>query len=137
MRTLVSQVMFLPTHIADRIRAWVAGTPKASGHADHESAKYGGISLMGTIGSTWLLRPDGTFWDVDDDFGKPPQPLAEELHTVALVEGAERHAWLAELIPRRPSAATDCKPCNGRGYVDAGRSVFCPTCSALGWIAAP
>src|ERR1044071_8420414 len=31
------------------------------------SAKAGAIALMGTIGSVWLLRPDGTLLDVDAD----------------------------------------------------------------------
>src|SRR3954469_6703445 len=107
--------MGLPSHIVDRITSILATMDTAGLHVDHEAARYGGISLMGTIGATWLLRPDGTFWDVDDDSGKPLQPLPAELHVTALVAGTERHHWLNELLPVRPSNAVDCGPCNGRG----------------------
>jgi hypothetical protein len=129
--------MDLPGPIAERIRAWVTDTPKASFHVDQQSARYGGISLMGTIGSIWLLRPDGTLWEVDDDSGKPLRPLAEQFQTTALVAGPERHSWLAELLPRRPSAAIDCSQCMGTGKLRVGEDpeqfVYCPTCHALGW----
>jgi hypothetical protein len=129
--------MQLPTHIAERIRIWVAETPKESLHVDHEAARHGGISLLGTIGSTWLLRPDGTFWDVDDDFGKPLQALPEKYHSTALVSGVERHPWLAELLPTRPEEALECTDCLGRGRIFVGTErdnfVYCPACGALGW----
>lgn len=80
--------------------------------------------LMGTIGSTWLLRPDGTFWDVDDDTGKPLQPLAKQFHMTALVAGADRHRWLGELLPRRPVNAVHCSDCNGRGRIGLGFAAF-------------
>ena len=125
-------------HIADRIRSWVAETPKASFHVDNECARYGGISLDATIGSIWLLRPDGSFWDVDDDSGKPLQPLAEQWQLTALVAGAERHHWLRELVPQRPPGAGDCPGCGGAGKLrtgsDAEHFVYCPACQALGWI---
>jgi hypothetical protein len=129
--------MQLPTHIAERIRVWVAETPKESFHVDEEAARHGGISLLGTIGSTWLLRPDGTFWDVDDDFGKPLQPLAREFHSTALVAGVERHPWLAELLPSRPNQAVDCSDCAGTGRLfvknEPTNFIHCFTCGALGW----
>src|SRR5687767_6230403 len=109
--------MQLPAHIAERIRNWVAVTPKESLHVDEEAARHGGISLLGTIGATWLLRPDGTFWDVDDDFGKPLQPLADQFQSTALVAGAERHPWLSELLPARPPETRDCRDCSGRGRI--------------------
>jgi hypothetical protein len=99
----------LPGHIADRIRSIVASTSKEGFHVDCEAARHGGIALMGTIGSTWLLRPDGTFWDVDDDFGRPIAPLGPEWHDGAIRVGVERHAWLAEIIPPRPETAVDCQ----------------------------
>jgi hypothetical protein len=42
--------MDLPSPIVERIRGWVANTPKTGFHVDHESARHGGMSLMGTIG---------------------------------------------------------------------------------------
>jgi hypothetical protein len=130
--------MELPNHIAERIRDWVARTPKESLHVDHEAARYGGISLLGTIGATWLMRPDGTLWDVDDDFGRPLQPLADRFHSTALVAGVDRHPWLAELLPSRPVDALDCRDCAGRGRIgpadDPSTFAYCSACGSLGWI---
>jgi hypothetical protein len=96
---------------------------------------------MGTIGSVWLMRPDGSLWDVDDDFGKPLQPLPKDLHVMALVAGTERHEWLVELIPPRPADALDCITCHGRGRICANPEsngfAYCPTCCALGWVVGP
>ncbi len=82
--------MRLPEHVAERILSTVAGTPTSGGHIDNEAARYGGVALMGTIGAVWLLRPDGTLWEVDDDFGRPLVPLSPEWHHAALACGAER-----------------------------------------------
>lgn len=129
--------MDLPARVAERIRGWVSDTPKGSFDVDEEAARYGGISLMGTIGSIWLLRPDGTFWDVDDDWGKPVQPLSEQFHTTALVAGSERHSWLRELLPQRPNAAVDCSQCAGTGKLRPVGApehfAYCPRCHGLGW----
>jgi hypothetical protein len=129
----------LPAHIADRIRALVASTSTVGHHIDQEAARHGAVALMGTIGSLWLMRPDGTLWDVDDDSGKHLQPLPPELHLTALVAGAERYPWLAELLPSRPLDALDCTTCRGRGRLHGNpphqdHYVYCTHCSALGWI---
>jgi len=129
--------VLLPRHIADRIAHIVATTAPASFDVDAEAAKYGGIGLMGTIGTLWLLRPDGTFWDVDDDFGKPLTPLEPEWHHAALVCGAERHPWLAEVIPPRPADAVTCGSCNGVGFHpvhgESHKGVLCSDCHVRGW----
>lgn len=129
--------MGLPAHIAERIRSAVAGTSTEGGHIDNEAARYGGVALMGTIGAVWLLRPDGTLWDVDDDSGRPLVPLAAEWHHAALVCGAERYPWLAELVPPRPDDAVTCGKCGGRGKVAVsesdGSGFFCPGCYMCGW----
>jgi hypothetical protein len=50
--------VLLPAHIVERIRAIVATTePVGGGHIDNEAAKYGGIALMGTIGTILLEAP--------------------------------------------------------------------------------
>jgi hypothetical protein len=128
----------LPVEIAQRIRSVVASTPKEGGHLDNEAARYGGVALMGTIGAVWLLRPDGTLWEVDDDFGRPLVPLRPEWHHAAVACGAQRYPWLAGLIPPRPLNAVQCATCEGRGRIGAGSSsddggVFCPECHARGW----
>src|SRR5882672_6621964 len=103
--------MELPAHIADRIRSLVAAMSTDGAHVDNEAARYGGIPLMGTIGAVWLIRPDGSLWEVDDDSGRPLQPLPAELHLTAMVAGTERHDWLAELLPTRSQNAIDCAVC--------------------------
>jgi hypothetical protein len=132
------RAVVVPEHVAARIRSLVACTPAEGGHIDNEAARYGGVALMGTIGAVWLLRPDGTLWDVDDDFGRPIFPLSPEWHHAALACGAERHPWLAELVPRRPADVRSCATCSGRGRLPAAgssdpRGIFCPECHARGW----
>lgn len=77
-----------PEHIAQRIRAIVARTSTLGGHIDNEAARYGGIAVMSTIGAVWLLRPDGTVWEVDDDCGRPLTPLPAEWYHAAIACGA-------------------------------------------------
>src|SRR5260370_37709748 len=132
--------MELPVHIADRIRDLVASTSTEGGHVDNEAARYGGIPLMGTIGAVWLIRPDGSLWDVDDDSGRPLRPLPAEFHVTAIVAGTERHDWLAELLPTPPRSAIDCTVGRGRGRIFFAPAsdgfVYCAVCKALGWVAA-
>jgi hypothetical protein len=128
----------LPQHIAERIRSIVASTPTDSGHIDSEAAKYGGVALMGTIGAVWLLRPDGTLWEVDDDFGRPLAPLPREWHHAAMVYGATRYQWLAELIPPRPADALTCSACKGHSWIPSAactdpNGLLCPECRGRGW----
>lgn len=131
-----------PAQVADRIRTFVERTTREGDddptrYVDNEAARYGGISLMGMIGAIWLLRPDGTLWEVDDDMGRPLRPLPSEWHTEALVYGAERHPWLAQLLPARPTAAQDCPLCSGQGLVHhqgASCGLACPRCRGLGWV---
>jgi hypothetical protein len=107
--------MALPAHIVTRIQQLIA-EGKGRG-LEEEARRHGAIALMGTIGTIWMLRPDGSLWDTDADWGKPLTPLPEELRTTALVAGAERYPWLAELLPRRPVDARECMKCKGRGQI--------------------
>jgi hypothetical protein len=123
----------LPLPIADRVRVSAEPANWAGAvNIDAEAARYGGIALMGTIGIIWLLRPDGSLWEVDDDSGRPLTPLAAEWHVMALVAGSRRFPWLAELLPPRPDCAPDCASCGGKG-TRAGTNVFCADCEGLGW----
>jgi hypothetical protein len=131
--------MLLPGHISERIREVIVqggGFP-----IDEEACDHGAIALMGTIGTIWMLRPDGTFWEADEDFGKPLAPLPRELETTAIVAGTERFPWLKELLPARPPDAADCSFCEGRGQfvptnaLPGSKGIFCSKCQALGWLA--
>jgi hypothetical protein len=123
--------MELPTHISERIRDSIASGGCGKG-IDEEAVGHGAIALMGTLGSIFMLRPDGTFWDADADWGKPLAPLAEEWHMRALVWGVERFPWLAELLPSRPADAPSCADCGGTGHL-GNSPVLCATCDGLGW----
>jgi hypothetical protein len=122
--------MRLPEHVSRRIAETIAQGGGLG--VDEEARGHDAIALMGSLGALWMLRADGTFWDVDADADKPLQPLPEALHTTALVAGAQRHPWLAELLPMKPPGARECETCGGRGMLSASR-IFCPHCDALGW----
>ncbi len=130
--------MELPTHISDRIREIVNEATNCGATIDEEARTHGAVALLGTIGSIWLLRPDGTLWDVDADTGKPLMPLPPEQRTMAIVAGTERYPWLAELLPKRPSDAKACSNCRGQGVMrppgETTGGIFCSTCDALGWV---
>jgi hypothetical protein len=130
--------MLLPSHIIDRIMSVLATMGTDGLHVDHEAARHGGIALMGTIGATWLLRPDGTFWEVDDDFGRPLTPLADERRVSALAYGVKRYPWLAALLPTRPIGAADCSECRARGWIPYAQAtdgeIQCPQCDGMGWL---
>jgi len=123
----------LPANIKERIEQCVAGQADAAKTIDEEARSHGAIALMGTIGVIWGLRPDGTFWQFDEDFGLELAPLPTELELEAIVWGTYRHPWLKELLPGRPATATTCPFCNGQARISP---VFlCPTCRGLGWVA--
>ena len=133
--------MKLPEHIAARIEARIASMPPNEPyHIDWEARQHGAIALMGTIGSVWLLRPDGELFDVDSDWGKPLTPLPESLHLTAIAVGCERYPWLRELLPARPANARDCTVCRGHGSIAVPGSscpgIICEACQALGWTSA-
>ncbi len=138
-RTLSARNMLLPNHIRDRIREVLV---QGGGFLiDEEARGHGAIALMGTIGAIWMLRPDGTFWDADADFGKPLTPLPPELEITAIVAGVQRFPWLKELLPAEPPGTLDCSFCGGHGQLapknarPGSAGVFCPKCQALGWLA--
>ncbi len=119
--------------LAARIRDEIANlSPYDIGHVNYEGRRYDALPLFGTLGEVWLLRPDGTLWRCDSDWGRDVEPLPDELHLVALVEGVARYPWLRELLPERPQDAVICNACDGTGRIARG-ATFCPSCGALGW----
>ena len=126
----------LPVNVKERIERCVAGDEGNHLHWDDLAREHGAIGLFGTIGLIWCLRPDGTFWQIDNDFGLPTEPLPKELETCAIVYGVERYPWLGELLPIRPVAATACSVCDGRGRFSITVGiVLCSACRGLGWVA--
>lgn len=129
-------MIHLPAVVRDRIERCVAGVEGPNFGIDDEARMHGAIALMGSLGAIWGLRPDGTFWEFDEGCEVPLTVLPEEREVLALAYGAERHLWLAPLLPIRPSIASDCTFCNGnRRFSVAVGYAMCPECSGLGWFA--
>ena len=102
----------------------------------------GGIPLYGTIGSEAALRPDGSVWTYGADNPLTPDAGSSWREATgperwgALTLGVARYPEVAQLLPKRPPGAKDCRLCKGSGYIhrDAtGRGVVCPECGGLGW----
>ena len=125
-------MLTLPANVAERIRACVEAGEGPAFAIDQEARKHNAIALMGTIGVIWGLRTDGTFWQFDEDWGLELTLLPQELTVQALVYGSQRHPWLAELLPMRPTDAGRCDFCRGTGKL--GRASLCQKCQGLGWI---
>jgi hypothetical protein len=125
-------MIVLPPAIAARIERCIRGEDGPDSKIDEEARTHGAIAVMGAVGMTWGLRPDGSFWMFDADFDVPLEPLPADCETQALVWGARRFPWLAQLLPVRASQALDCASCSGTGFMSA--TWMCPRCSGLGWI---
>jgi hypothetical protein len=129
----------LPAAIASMIEHFVrAVDPHANDMPAEAAKKHGGVPLMGDLGGAWLLRPDGSIWEVEWDSDDPPRPLPEARRRMALAVGAERYPWLAVLLPSVPENARPCAPCKGEGRIrqSANRTssgLLCSECDALGW----
>ena len=124
--------MILPEAIAARIEAQLRAEDASDAGIDREARTHGALALMGTIGMIWGLRPDGSFWMFDADFEVELAPLPADCETQALVWGARRFPWLAELLPARGSDNEDCTACRGTGFLSA--TWMCPRCDGLGWM---
>ena len=97
------------------------------------------IYLFGTIGIEAVLKPDGrVLVMVDEHFDKPFPPVepawrpaSDHERTAALVIAGRRIPEVAELLPRRPSNASNCSVCRGKGWLV--QEVVCMDCGGLGW----
>ena len=107
---------------------------------DQAGLEHGAIPLWADIGGAILLRPDGTVLELEWD--QPSERVPRELEapswSLALVAGAERYPWLADLLPQRPTDATSCPDCEGKGRrrynePQPGGLIYCATCDGLGW----
>jgi hypothetical protein len=127
--------MNLSDELVRRIHDAIAQlTPEPVGHINYEGTVHGALPLFGTLGEVWLLRPDGTLWRSDADYGLALEPLPEDLHVIAIVQGVKRYPWLRELLPARPQKALVCPECGGDGQLGPQKAFFCRRCRALGWV---
>jgi hypothetical protein len=120
----------LSRRISEEIRSL---TPEPIGHINYEGIRYQALPLFGTIGQTWLLRPDGTLWRSDSELGLELEPLPTNLWNQALMAGSERYSWLGEVLPARPADAQDCDVCDGLGRSPFRYDLLCASCGGLGW----
>jgi hypothetical protein len=129
----------IPPTIASMVDDLVTGLEPLPNDLPAEVAKkHGAVALMGDIGGAWLLRSDGSLWEIEWDSEAPPKPLAEGRRTMALAVGAKRYPWLTALLPQVPVNAKICCTCRGEGQIrtSADRSdvgLLCTECEALGW----
>ncbi len=130
--------MKIPSTVATQIQQEIDRLKPGGGfHVNDEGIRANALPLMGTIGTTWLLRADGTFWEVDTEFAKPLTPLPKELEFQALAYGAEKFPWLAVLFPSRPPDLSACELCKGARLIipnDQNVSLACPNCNGVGWV---
>ena len=123
----------IPPSIAALIESQVRGDAGSlSAAIDLEARSHGAIAVMGAIGMTWGLRPDGTFWQFDREYEVELTPLPADCETQALAWGSRRFPWLSALLPTRDAAAVDCTGCGGTGMLSP--TWMCPRCEGLGWI---
>ncbi len=130
-----------PASISALIERILLETTPLPGDLPAETARrHGAIPLMGDLGGAWLLRPDGSLWEVawDTDSENSPRPLRSERRIIALAVGARRYPWLSALLPTPPPDAQPCAACRGEGEIRISPNrmaggVICGECQALGW----
>jgi hypothetical protein len=134
--------MTVPEHIASALRKAHEELPDGSASIPDAIAKrLGGIPLYGDIGATLLMLLDGSIVEVEHDHETINNAPSSRWTNLALVAGARRYPWLAELIPQRREDAIDCTGCNGRGQVelrelsDGSPGFWCGSCYGVGWLA--
>jgi hypothetical protein len=87
-----------------------------------------GASYLDADGEVWNC----SFWEENDSVEDVPDgPTKVGLIAIA----AERIPELSEWLPRRPTAAKDCKLCDARGSLQPPwQDIQCPECSGMGWV---
>jgi hypothetical protein len=107
---------------------WAAQWARKSGclpvHADFTHAY--GIDQHGAV-SAFDFEQIGN--------GPPTGPIADpRIVNIVLYEGLKRYAWMADLVPLRPSNAQDCSMCEaGKAPLRAPSICYC---GGAGWVPA-
>lgn len=105
-------------------------------------AEAGGMTLFGTIGVSFHLRPDGSVWANEWIRGSSPDEYAWRRATRqeaagALRVAAKRLPELAPFAPARSPGVLDCSYCGGRGRFTSNgvavAEVWCPECCGVGF----
>jgi len=104
-------------------------TDPAAEHRDVAS-RFEALPVYADIGGTLFITPSLQILIMGHDEGALSEECSPEWRLVALVAAAERFSELRELLPTRPSGASDCSVCAGTGRLLSAR---CGSCFGLGW----
>jgi hypothetical protein len=93
------------------------------------------LPVYADIDRLLFLRPDGEILSKDNANTSGDLVAEQSAYwcLMARLAAAERFPDLAALIPARPSSASDCADCEGRGKV-LNDMVRCEVCHGLGWV---
>jgi hypothetical protein len=122
----------IPKTLQDLVAHWIKqGTCAVAPTIDGAAS---GLYIYGGLDGLCSLHTDGTIrdWDYDDSVEVVPDG---PLKVCIVVSGARRRPELAEWLPSRPTAATDCLACAGSGWWAPLEPIIrCPECGGLGWV---
>ena len=128
LRTLVERFMDLEARQGPGLAAGVA--------------EAGGMTLFGTIGISFHLRPDGSVWASEWIRESGPDEYVWRQATKqeaagALRVAAKRVRELAPFVPARGPGVPDCSACAGQGRFTSNgvtvAEVWCPECCGIGF----
>lgn len=114
-----------------RLCASVAADPQRS-EADRLAAKMtGGVPVYSDMQGSLVLTEDGRIlrWMADEE--KAEAVNDDRWTRIALRRAGAAYAGLSQLVPRRPTDASDCVACRGTGTIL--ESVDCAVCAGYGW----
>ena len=104
-------------------------TDPAAEHGDVAS-RFEALPVYSDMGGTLFITPSLQILIMRSDEGALSEECSPEWRLVALVAAAERFPELKQLLPTRPSGASDCSACAGTGRLLGAR---CGSCFGLGW----
>jgi hypothetical protein len=122
----------MPDAVRHIVRRLIVETRPERPEADE---RLNGFLLTGGPTGCSYLEADGEVWNWsvwDESIESVPDgPLKVALVAIAVKRVPELAAWL----PARPSGATDCRPCQGSGWIPPPLNPLqCPECFGMGLI---
>jgi hypothetical protein len=100
--------------------------------AREAAEKTGGVPVYSDVGGTLVVTATGEVLEFDSDTGVAETVADPRWRLAALARGARSFGELAAFAPVRPTTASTCPACGGRGIVL--ESLDCGTCMGLGWL---
>jgi hypothetical protein len=94
-----------------------------------------GLLVYGDLGAAIALTPMGEFVELPHN-NDSISPVREQFwHDIAFASLIKHYPDFRDLLPERPTNASDCSICSGTGWMMDGRC-YCGTCRGLGWVLA-